>query len=96
MSLPVNLGNPEEYSIESLATLIVKMVGSGSELVYEAGVQDDPQRRKPDITRAETHLHWSPKISLLEGLRKTFVYFKKEILHHHAKESEKENLWMAR
>ncbi|KAI1287312.1 UDP-glucuronic acid decarboxylase 1 [Halotydeus destructor] len=95
MTSPVNLGNPEEYSIEKLARVIIGLVGGSSELVYEPGVEDDPQRRKPDIRRAKKHLDWQPKVQLGDGLLKTVRYFEKELLHHHAKESDRESLWMA-
>ncbi|XP_013782925.1 UDP-glucuronic acid decarboxylase 1-like [Limulus polyphemus] len=78
-SLPVNLGNPDEYTIEKFATLIKEFVGSSSPIVFKEGLEDDPKQRKPDITRAKNYLNWSPKVSLQDGLQKTVNYFKKEI-----------------
>ncbi|XP_013789636.1 UDP-glucuronic acid decarboxylase 1-like [Limulus polyphemus] len=78
-SFPVNLGNPDEYSIEEFAYLIKNFVGSSSPIVFKEGLEDDPQKRKPDITRAKTYLNWSPKITLEEGLQKTVDYFRKEV-----------------
>lgn len=78
-SLPVNLGNPDEYTIEEFATIIKKVVGGTSEIVQKPSVEDDPQRRKPDITRAKTYLKWSPKVSLLEGINRTVEYFRREL-----------------
>ncbi|XP_035206046.1 UDP-glucuronic acid decarboxylase 1-like isoform X1 [Stegodyphus dumicola] len=85
-SLPINLGNPEEYSIEQLATVIKESVGGVSPIVKQSGVQDDPQRRKPDINRAKLYLGWSPKVSLNAGLKKTVEYFVKELMKENAKD----------
>lgn len=73
---PVNLGNPGEYTILQLAKTIQEMVNPGVALKYEPLPQDDPQRRKPDITRARTHLGWEPKVPLQEGLRYTIADFR--------------------
>lgn len=86
-SLPLNLGNPEEYTIEEFATVIKSIVGGNSPIVKQTGVQDDPQRRKPDIRRAKLYLNWQPKVSLKEGLQKTVQYFQKELLQENAKDS---------
>ena len=115
-SLPVNIGNPEERSINTLAAIVREankvekkiygnfhsmfktwdgyfhlffifstlipsirdMVGSSSEIVHTAAVEDDPQRRCPNISTAETVLNWGPRVSLRKGLAKTIEYFKKE------------------
>ena len=69
--LPVNIGNPGEYTILELAELIISLTGSSSEIVYEALPVDDPQVRQPDITRAKQILGWEPEIALRDGLRKT-------------------------
>ena len=68
--LPVNLGNPEEFSILELAQTVIKVTSSKSEIVYEALPVDDPQVRQPDITRARQVLGWEPEIQLEEGLRR--------------------------
>lgn len=85
-SAPLNLGNPEEYTIEKLATVIRESIGGVSPIVKQIGVQDDPQRRKPDITRAKLYLGWSPKVPLTVGLKKTVEYFAKELLKENAKD----------
>ncbi|XLQ20396.1 MAG: UDP-glucuronic acid decarboxylase family protein [Candidatus Moraniibacteriota bacterium] len=73
---PVNMGNPDEFTIKELAEKIIKMVpGSKSKIVYMELPQDDPQRRKPDITLAKEKLDWKPKIKIEEGLKKTIKYF---------------------
>jgi UDP-glucuronate decarboxylase len=72
---PVNLGNPSEFTIGELATMVVGMVGSRSNVVYHPLPVDDPQQRKPDISQAEAHLDWGPKVALHEGLAKTIDYF---------------------
>lgn len=79
-SVPVNLGNPHEHTIDEFAHLIKDQVGNAkSVIVYKDAVEDDPQRRKPDITRAFKLLEWQPKVSLTDGLQKTIDYFRKEL-----------------
>ena len=68
--LPVNLGNPREFSILELAQTVIRVTSSNSEIVYEALPIDDPQIRQPDITRATQLLGWEPEIELEEGLRR--------------------------
>ena len=68
--LPVNLGNPNEFSILELAQTVIRVTSSKSEIVYEALPVDDPQVRQPDITRARQVLGWEPEIELEEGLRR--------------------------
>jgi len=68
--LPVNLGNPSEFTILELADVVRQVTGSTSELVFEALPVDDPQVRQPDITRAKQLLGWEPKVELEEGLRR--------------------------
>jgi UDP-glucuronate decarboxylase len=73
---PVNLGNPIEVTISSLAEMIIKMTGSKSKIVYLPLPKDDPKQRKPDITLAIKELGWSPKVDAETGLGKTVEYFK--------------------
>jgi dTDP-glucose 4,6-dehydratase len=73
---PINIGNPEELTIEQMARLIIKMTGSTSQIVYKPLPEDDPKVRQPDITRARTLLGWEPKVSLEQGLGATIEYFK--------------------
>jgi dTDP-glucose 4,6-dehydratase len=70
---PVNIGNPDEYTILQLAEAVLEAMGSSSEIVYEALPQDDPAVRQPDITRARAILGWEPTIGLAEGLAKTLA-----------------------
>lgn len=70
---PVNLGNPNEFTILELATLVLKLTGSTSKLEHRPLPTDDPQQRKPDIARAKTLLGWEPTILLQEGLRRTIA-----------------------
>ncbi|MDR2097378.1 MAG: SDR family oxidoreductase [Spirochaetaceae bacterium] len=72
---PVNLGNPAEFTIIELAKKIIDMTGSSSKIVFKALPQDDPCRRKPDISLAKTVLHWMPRVALDTGLQKTIQYF---------------------
>jgi dTDP-glucose 4,6-dehydratase len=69
--LPVNLGNPEEWTLTELAEAVIRVTGSRSEIVHEALPVDDPQVRQPDITRARQALEWEPEVGLEEGLRLT-------------------------
>ena len=68
--LPVNLGNPNEFTMNELAEAVVRVTGSKSEVVHEALPVDDPQVRQPDITRARQLLGWEPEIQLEDGLRR--------------------------
>lgn len=74
--LPVNLGNPDEFTIKELAELVLELTGGASEIEYRPLPQDDPTRRRPDITRAKKILGWEPKIKLADGLKPTVEYFK--------------------
>lgn len=76
---PVNLGNQDEYTILELATEVQKQINPKAELRFEPLPQDDPRRRRPDITRARTLLNWEPKIPLVEGLKLTITDFKNRI-----------------
>jgi dTDP-glucose 4,6-dehydratase len=69
--LPVNIGNPGEYTILELAETVIRVIGSKSEIVHEALPIDDPQVRQPDITRAREILGWEPEVELDDGLRRT-------------------------
>jgi len=73
---PVNLGNPGEFTIKELATKIISLTNSKSELIHNPLPEDDPQQRKPDISRAKEVLNWQPTIDLDDGLVKTIEYFK--------------------
>ncbi len=72
---PVNLGNPAEFAIKTLAERVIEMTGSRSEIQYLPRPEDDPMRRQPDITLARRVLEWEPQIELEEGLSKTIPYF---------------------
>lgn len=74
--LPVNIGNPNEFTILECAQLVLKVTGSTSKIAYEPLPQDDPKQRRPDITKARTLLSWEPKIQLEEGLRLSLDYFR--------------------
>jgi dTDP-glucose 4,6-dehydratase len=76
---PVNIGNPQEMTIEGIARMIIRLTGSKSRIVYRPLPEDDPKVRQPDITRARTLLGWEPKVGLEEGLLKTLEYFKTKV-----------------
>jgi len=87
-TLPVNIGNPVEHTINEFATIIQNHVGGRSKVVHLEKVEDDPQRRRPDIARAKKFLNWSPKVSLANGLRKTIDYFKNELTRFNLKNDD--------
>jgi UDP-glucuronate decarboxylase len=74
---PVNLGNPEEKTIVEIAETIIRLTASRSKLAFKDKPQDDPARRRPDITLARTKLGWQPQVSLEDGLRETIAYFRR-------------------
>ncbi|HCJ83379.1 MAG: NAD-dependent dehydratase [Chlamydiae bacterium RIFCSPLOWO2_12_FULL_49_12] len=73
---PLNLGNPDEFTILELAELILEFTGSSSKLLFSPLPSDDPKKRRPDITLAQELLSWEPKVSLREGLKATLAYFR--------------------
>jgi UDP-glucuronate decarboxylase len=73
---PVNIGNPDEFTMLELAQLVIELSGSRSRIVHKPLPEDDPMQRKPDITLAREKLGWEPKVKLREGLARTIEYFK--------------------
>jgi len=73
---PVNIGNPNEFTIRELAELVIELTGTSSKIIFEPLPSDDPMQRQPDITLAKKELGWEPKIQLREGLLNTIKYFK--------------------
>lgn len=76
---PINLGNPDEFSVIDLAHLVLEITGSKSKIVYQPLPIDDPKVRQPDISKARQLLGWNPKVSLREGVEKTIPYFKEKM-----------------
>lgn len=76
---PVNLGNPKEFTVLQLAEMVIKLTGSSSEIIYEELPEDDPVKRKPDISLAYENLQFTPKRSLKFGLIKTIEYFQRKM-----------------
>jgi len=76
---PINLGNPVEQTIRQLSNQIIAMVGSNSKVIFKNIPEDDPKRRKPDISQARTLLKWSPICELEHGLKETISYFRSKI-----------------
>jgi len=74
---PINLGNPNEFSILELANLVIELTGSKSNIIFQKLPEDDPKQRQPSISLAKAELKWEPKIELKDGLKKTIEYFKK-------------------
>ncbi|SPE27166.1 UDP-glucuronate decarboxylase [Candidatus Sulfotelmatomonas gaucii] len=85
--LPVNLGNPEEYTILACAQAVLDATGSKSELIFVDLPEDDPMRRRPDITKARTLLGWEPRVGLREGLQKSLEFFRSKAAAGAAAES---------
>ncbi|CAF3213133.1 unnamed protein product [Rotaria socialis] len=95
-SMPMNLGNPDEYTIEQFAFKIKDLVGSKAPIVYKDPVVDDPKQRRPDITLAKSWLNWEPKVLINDGLNKTIAYFRNELLvkHHSERNVFFPNEWL--
>lgn len=77
--LPVNIGNPQEITLNQFAEEIIALTGSKQKIVYHPLPKDDPKQRQPDITKARTLLGWEPKVSRQEGLKITYEYFKEAL-----------------
>ena len=77
---PVNLGNPNEFSIRRLAEQVIEITQSKSEIVYKSLPEDDPVQRRPDISLAKEKLNWTPQIDLADGLKKAIDYFRQAIV----------------
>jgi dTDP-glucose 4,6-dehydratase len=78
--LPVNIGNPQEFTLLELAEKVLEVWGSGSEIVFEALPVDDPKIRQPDITRAQQILGWEPQVSLDDGLRRLHASLQESVV----------------
>ena len=74
---PMNIGNPDEFTIQEIAEKIVELTNSKSQIIHKTLPEDDPKQRKPDISIAKEKFKWEPKISLNDGLKKTIKYFEK-------------------
>lgn len=77
--LPVNIGNPGEFTMLEFAELVKEMTGTKSEIVFEPLPKDDPKQRKPDISKAKRVLDWEPKVALRDGLRPTLEFFQSKL-----------------
>ena len=78
-SQPVNIGNPDEYTVHDFAHLIKDITGSNSTIQMLPATKDDPRQRKPDISTAKLHINWQPRVPVKDGLVKTVSYFRKEL-----------------
>jgi len=76
---PINIGNPNEFTMLELAEEVIDLTGSKSEVVNMPLPQDDPKQRQPDISLAKKELGWEPKTQLREGLKETIAYFEKDL-----------------
>ena len=74
---PINIGNPDEFTIQEIADKIIEITNSKSKIIYKPLPEDDPKQRKPDISFAKEKINWEPKISLIDGLKQTIKYFEK-------------------
>jgi dTDP-glucose 4,6-dehydratase len=79
--MPINIGNPNEITLNEFAKEIQQLIGGSSKIVYMPLPQDDPKQRQPDITKAKEILGWEPKVDRKEGLKITLDYFKQRLLH---------------
>ena len=76
-SKPTNIGNPDEYTVQQLADIVLELTGSSSTITRQPLPADDPKLRRPDITRARTTLGWEPKVPVREGVARTIEYFRR-------------------
>jgi len=76
ITTPINLGNPNEFTVSELAKIVIEITGSKSKIIYKSLPQDDPMQRRPDISKAKQMLGWEPKIQLKEGIKHTANYFR--------------------
>jgi UDP-glucuronate decarboxylase len=83
---PINLGNPNEFTIIELAKKVIDLTGSSSKIVYRALPHDDPKQRQPNIDKARQFLSWSPAVALEDGLKRTIAYFDKLLADRRARE----------
>jgi dTDP-glucose 4,6-dehydratase len=77
---PVNIGNPDEFTILECAKKVLEVTGSATEIAFEPLPQDDPKQRRPDITKARELLGWEPRIDLETGLRLSLEYFRDAVI----------------
>jgi UDP-glucuronate decarboxylase len=75
---PINVGNPGEFTIRELATKVIELTGSKSEIIQHPLPADDPKQRRPDISLAQRFLGWEPTVRLEDGLTRTIDYFRKQ------------------
>jgi len=77
---PFNIGNPHEMTIKEIAHLVIKLTNSSSRITYHDLPQDDPTKRRPDITKAKKYLNWEPRVTPEEGLKKSIEWIKAKVL----------------
>src|SRR6202051_4204335 len=80
---PINIGNPNEFTILELASQVIELTGSRSQIVYRQLPQDDPRQRRPDISKADDLLQWAPRTQLRDGLIRTIMYFEELLKDEH-------------
>jgi UDP-glucuronate decarboxylase len=76
---PVNIGNPDEFTIKQLAETVVELVGGTARIIYRDLPADDPRQRCPDISLAQSQLGWQPVVKLRQGLQRTIDYFREKL-----------------
>jgi UDP-glucuronate decarboxylase len=84
---PINLGNPKEFTVSELASLVIDLTGSRSRVIHRPRPQDDPQQRRPDISKANDTLSWTPRTPIATGLRRTIEYFEKLLTDQNLRKS---------
>ena len=77
---PINIGNPDEFTVKELADIVISKINPKLEIEYKTLPQDDPMQRKPDISLAKNELLWEPKINIHQGLEKTIPWFRERLL----------------
>jgi len=84
---PVNIGNPEEFTILQLAEMVIELTGTWARIVHRPRPTDDPMQRRPDISRAQNQLGWQPQTPLREGLGRTIAYFEELLTERGVREA---------
>ena len=88
---PINIGNPDEFSMRELALIIIELTGSRSRIVHRSLPDDDPKQRRPDISKANDLLSWLPHIPLRTGLSRTITYFEQILTRQEERASIDDN-----
>jgi UDP-glucuronate decarboxylase len=91
---PINIGNPQEFTIKEFADIILGKIAPGMAIKHLPPTQDDPKKRRPDITRAGEMLNWAPRMDVRDGIEKTILYFKHELALAKPEDAAAPTIWV--